>query len=83
MFYYVSEQHGCVYRLQQDQDSDGDWLEYTPQNDDGTWSQDDDDWAEVDQLSLLGEEEDVRLHIDWVEDRLRLASEGVFAGQYV
>ena len=83
MFIYVSEEHGCAYRIHKDLDSDGDWLECTPLFIDGTWSRDDDDWYEVDHMALLGEEEDVRLHVDWVEDRLRLASEGVFAGQYV
>jgi len=70
---YLSDQHGCVYGL-----IDG-ALFYTPQYVDGVWSTDEDDWVEVDHLALLGEDEDVRLHVEWVEDLLIRQSEGIFA----
>ena len=59
-----SEEHGCVYGVAADLDSDGDVLLVTPQNIDGTWSEDEDDWVEVDHMALLGEEEAVRAHVD-------------------
>ena len=76
---YASYQHGCVYGLWQDQDSDGDVLLYTPQLRDGSYSKDEDDWVEVDHMALLGEDEDTRLHVEWVEDMLRRERDGIFA----
>ena len=57
---YVSEDHGCVYRLYRDVDSDGDYLLYTPLNQDNTFSLNDDDWIEVDEMAMLGEEQEVQ-----------------------
>jgi len=70
---YLSDQHGCVYGL-----IDG-ALFYTPQFSDGSYSDVEDDWVEVDHLALLGEDGDVRLHVEWVEDMLIRQSEGIFA----
>ena len=70
---YVSEYHGCVYGLMEDN------LFYTPQFSDGTFSHDEEDWVEVDHLALLGEDQDVRLHVEWVEDMLRRETVGIFA----
>ena len=76
---YLSEPHGCVYRIVQDQDSDGDYLITTPRNADGTWSERDEDWTEVDELALLGEDQDIRLHVEHVWDVLRRERDGIFA----
>ena len=76
---YISEFHGCAYRIQRDLDSDGDYLLHTPISTDDTFSLDDDDWIEVDELALLGEDEDHRLHIEFVWDLLRRTEDGIFA----
>ena len=76
---YVSDTHGCVYGLWTDEDSDGDVLLQTPQFADGSYSMDEDDWTEVDHLALLGEDEDVRLHVEWVSDMLTREANGIFA----
>ena len=76
---YVSNQHGCVYGLMADVDSDGDVLFYTPQFADGSYSLDENDWIEVDHMALLGEDEDVRLHVEWVHDMLVREYDGLFA----
>ena len=60
----VSNEHGCVYGLIDD------ILFYTPQFTDGTYSDDIDDWCEVDHMALLGEEVEVRSHVDWIEEML-------------
>ena len=70
---YVSDQHGCVYGIIDDA------LFFTPQFSGGGYSTDEDDWAEVDHMAMLGEDGDVRLHIEWVEDMLRRENEGIFA----
>ena len=70
---YKSDQHGCVYGLIDNE------LFYTPECVDGSYSEDIEDWCEVDHMSLLGEEEDIRLHVEWVEDMLRRESVGIFA----
>lgn len=70
---YKSSQHGCVYGLVNNV------LFYTPEFTDESYSKDFDDWVEVDHLALLGEDEDVRLHVEWVEDMLRREVEGIFA----
>ena len=76
---FYSDFHGCVYGLVRDLDSDGDYLMTTPQNADGTWSENEDDWYEVDEMALLGEEEDHRLHVEFVYDLLRREMNGIFA----
>ena len=68
---YISENHGCVYRIYQDVDSDGDYLIYTPLNQDNTFSMNDDEWIEVDEMALLGEEQDVRDEVEKVWAVLR------------
>ena len=54
--FYVSTFHGCVYSIIKDQDSDGDYLVHTPLFADNTFCPDIDQWVEVDELALLGEE---------------------------
>ena len=76
---FFSQPHGCVYGIVKDVDSDGDYLIQTPMNADNTWSEDDADWCEVDEMALLGEEEDIRLHVEQVWDILRRESDGIFA----
>ena len=63
---YVSDNHGCAYRIFKDVDSDGDYLIYTPLNQDNTFSMDDDEWIEVDEMALLGEEQEVRDEVEKV-----------------
>ena len=70
---YVSDTHGCVYGLIDNA------LCYTPQLTDGTFSTDEDDWVEVDHLAMLGEDEDILLHVEWVEDMLQREYQGIFA----
>ena len=70
---YLSDFHGCAYAL------DDNCLTYTPLNADGTYEQDRDEWCEVDHLALLGEEQDHQLHVEWVQDHLRVLDEGIFA----
>ena len=60
---YISEFHGCAYRIVKDVDSDGDFLEMTPLSTDNTFSLNDEDWIEVDEMALLGEE---KVHQDEV-----------------
>ena len=67
---YISDFHGCVYRLVRDLDSDGDYLIYTPLNEDGTYSENDEDWVEVDDLAFLGEEKVHQDHIEFVYNTL-------------
>ena len=68
---YVSEEHGCVYALVKDQDSDGDYMVMTPMNADNTFSMDDIDWVEVDEMALLGEEQCIRDHVEMVYQLLQ------------
>ena len=72
---YISENHGCVYRIYQDVYSDVDYLIYTPLNQDNTFSMNDDDWIEVDEMALLGEEKEVQDYIEFVFDYLQEVSE--------
>ena len=67
---YVSEFHGCAYALVKDDDSDGDYLIQTPMFADNTFSLLDDDWVEVDELALLGEEAVHQEHINFVHSIL-------------
>ena len=76
---YFSKPHGCVYSICEDLDSDGDYLITTPQFVDGSYDQDQDNWVEVDEMALLGEEEDVRLEVEHAWDVLRRRRDGIFA----
>ena len=66
-----SEEHGCIYGLVKDVDSDGDYLMFTPQFIDGTWSENEDDWAEVDEMALLGEDSKIKDYVDQVFQTLQ------------
>ena len=67
---YISEFHGCAYAMVKDVDSDGDYLIMTPMMTDNTFSMNDDDWTEVDELALLGEESAHLEHINFVHSIL-------------
>ena len=71
MTFYVSQDHGCVYAMIKDQDSDGDYLVMTPMNADNTFSLNDDDWVEVDEMALLGEEQHIQDHVEQVWKALK------------
>ena len=60
MKFFQSEQHGCVYTLQDNV------LLMTPQFTDGSYDPDVDNWSEVDELSLLGEEQSIQDHVSYV-----------------
>ena len=68
---YVSEFHGCVYAIHHDQDSDGDYLITTPQDQDGNYDKNRDHWDEVDEMALLGEEACHQEHVNFVWDALK------------
>ena len=68
--FYISQAHGCVYSLIHDDDSDGDYLIYTPLNADDTFTLNDDDWTEVDDMALLGEEQHIQDEVAHVYDVL-------------
>ena len=70
---YVSDFGGCAYCLLDEA------LFYTPQFQDGSYSLDENDWIEVDHMAMLGEEEEIRVHLEWVEDKLRRERDGIFA----
>ena len=76
---YISDFHGCAYSMVRDLDSDGDYLIYTPLFTDGTYEEDLGEWAEVDHMALLGEEEVHQVHVEWVVGHLRVLDEGIFA----
>jgi hypothetical protein len=73
MIVLTSENNGCAYSI----DSEG-TLFYTPQYQDGSINVE--DWCEVDFMSLMGEEEDLRLEIDEVHQKLIEMSKAV--GEY-
>ena len=62
---YFSEPHGCVYAIHKDLDSDGDYLICTPHYNDGSYDTNQDNWIEVDEMALLGEEEAVQKEIEY------------------
>ena len=64
MFLHVSPEIGSVFAM------DDQTLIMTPLHDDMTFDTCWDNWVEVDHMSLLGEEEAIRNHIDWVEEKL-------------
>ena len=70
---YLSEQHGCAYAL------DDDYLIMTPMHEDMTYDTCIDNWILVDEMALLGEEEQHRVHVEWVRGHLRVMNEGLFA----
>ena len=57
---FKSEQHGCVYTL------DDNVLLYTPQFIDGTYDENVENWGEVDEMALLGEDQSVQDHVSYV-----------------
>ena len=57
---FISEQHGCVYTL------DDNVLLTTPQFTDGRYDENVDNWDEVDELALLGEEQSIQDHVSYV-----------------
>ena len=79
---YVSNAHGCVYAIVRDADSDGDFLIHTPQYTDGSYDTDQDNWSEVDELALLGEEQSVRDHIEQVWATLKLIEDTPISEAY-
>ena len=72
---YESAAHGCVYQLILDDDSDGDYLICTPMMTDGSYEQDRDEWVEVDEMALLGEDQEVRDQVDFIYEVLRQENE--------
>ena len=73
MIVLTSENNGCAYSI----DSEG-TLFYTPQYQDGSINVE--DWCEVDLMSLMGEEENLRLEIDAIHEKLIAMSKAI--GEY-
>ena len=63
MIIYIAENQGCAYSIC----SEG-ALYYTPLYQDGSMNVE--DWTEVDLMSLMGEEENLRFEVDDIHDRL-------------
>lgn len=63
MIIYIAENQGCAYSIC----SEG-ALYYTPLYQDGSINVE--DWSEVDFMSLMGEEENLRFEVDDIHDRL-------------
>ena len=63
MIIYQHQDKGCAYSI----DSEG-ALYYTPMYKDGTINVE--DWSEVDLMSLLGEDENLRLQVDNIHQTL-------------
>ena len=63
MIIYQSEDQGCAYSIC----SEG-ALYYTPMYKDGTINVE--DWSEVDLMSLMGEDENLRLQVDNIHQTL-------------
>ena len=70
MLVYLSIFHSVVYTLLDDE------LVYTPLHEDLTYDTCLDHYELVDHMALLGEEQDHRLHVEWVEDMLRRERDG-------
>ena len=73
---FISQQHGCVYAILKEEDCDrpfsyGEFLIYTPLMNDGSYDTNQDNWDEVDEMALLGEEQHIQTHIQEVIDTLR------------
>jgi hypothetical protein len=73
MLMYQSNEHGCVYSI----DNEG-VLFYTPQYRDNHIELD--DWSEVDHMALLGEDETIRRRVDEIHDKLIKANKSM--GEY-
>ena len=73
MIIYIAENQGCAYSI----DSEG-TLFYTPQYQDGTVNLE--DWSEVDLMSLMGEDENLRCEIDEIHEKLIAMSKAI--GEY-
>tara|TARA_B100001939_G_scaffold172287_1_gene148480 strand:- start:973 stop:1203 length:231 start_codon:yes stop_codon:yes gene_type:complete len=63
MIVLTAENQGCAYSI----DSEG-TLFYTPQYQDGSINLE--DWCEVDLMHLMGEEENLRLEVDAIHEKL-------------
>ena len=63
MIIYIAENQGCAYSIC----SEG-ALYYTPLHQDGSMNVE--DWTEVDLMSLMGEEENLRFEVDDIHDKL-------------
>lgn len=66
---FISQILGCAYALE------GDVLIATPLNTDGTFDSNIDNWTEVDQLAILGEEQ-------WIQDEINRA-DNILRAQFV
>ena len=73
MILYTADNLGCVYSI----DSEG-TLFYTPQYQDGSINLE--DWCEVDLMHLMGEEENLRLEVDAIHEKLISMSKAI--GEY-
>ena len=75
MLFWTSPEHGCVYSI----DSEG-TLYYSPQYQDGSVNLEDDQWCEVDFMSLMGEEQETQDEINEIQEKLIAASKAM--GEY-
>jgi|TARA_E500000318_G_scaffold8468_1_gene7709 hypothetical protein len=73
MIVLTAENQGCAYSI----DSEG-TLFYTPQYQDGSINLE--DWCEVDLMHLMGEEENLRLEVDAIHEKLISMSKAI--GEY-
>ena len=73
MIVLTSENQGCAYSIC----SEG-ALYYTPMYKDGSINVE--DWSEVDLMSLLGEDENLRLEVDQIHEQLIAMSKAI--GEY-
>ena len=71
MLFYTSPDHGCVYTIIDNA------LFYTPIYQDDTVNLGDDDWVEVDFMSLMGEEQFYMDEITEIERKLLAANEAM------
>jgi hypothetical protein len=69
MITFISQILGCAYAL------DSNVLIVTPLNTDGTFDSNIDNWTEVDQLAILGEEQ-------WIQDEINRA-DNILRAQFV
>ena len=73
MIVLTAENQGCAYSI----DSEG-TLCYTPKYQDGSINLE--DWCEVDLMSLMGEDENLRLEVDQIHEQLITISKAI--GEY-
>ena len=71
MLFYTSPDHGCVYTIIDNA------LFYAPIYQDDTVNLGDDDWCEVDFMSLMGEEQFYMEEINEIERKLLAANEAM------